>query len=135
MYGGGGEKLDMALARRLARVAEARAGAREAALSALVQSALAEVHLTPEGAVDWRQTECTDASRAVDALANGWRALADQSPAAVAWAQAWAELADAVEELLRRAGPDFTDGPWIVKTYLIDRLESALQRVRGEGSA
>ena len=107
----------------------------EAALRKAIQAALAEVYLTPDGAVDWQQTECADASRAMDVLANGWRALADQSPAAVAWAQAWAELADAVEELLRRAGPDFTDGPWIVKTYLIDRLESALQRVRGEGSA
>ena len=76
-----GQDDDMALARRLARVAEARAGAREAALRAAIEAALAEVHLTPDGAVDWRQTECTDASRAVDALAAAWHALAEPAPA------------------------------------------------------
>ena len=46
-------------------------------LYGVIQSALDEVRLTPEGGVDWRQTGVTDAARAVDALAAAWRALAE----------------------------------------------------------
>ncbi len=53
----------------------------EAALRKAIQAALAEVYLTPDGAVDWQQTECADASRAMDVLAAAWHALAEPAPA------------------------------------------------------
>lgn len=53
----------------------------EAALRKAIQAALAEVYLTPDGAVDWQQTECADASRAMDVLAAAWHALSEPVPA------------------------------------------------------